>query len=106
MAKWTRDSDGSLVLDTDDLQLSKSMRLMDTDLGQQLLEQPHGEPQLPPCPICGGEQAVPDLLKMCSDLLDACDNQMFNGGVTNEVLTAMEQARVIIVGLSTIREEV
>lgn len=40
MAKWMR-TDDSEILDTDDLQLSKSMRLLSTDLGQQLLGQPH-----------------------------------------------------------------
>lgn len=39
MAKWTRKSDGSPVLDTNDLQLSKSMRLLDTDMGQRLMGQ-------------------------------------------------------------------
>jgi len=37
MAKWIRKTDGTAVLDTDKLKLSKSMRLLSTDLGQQLL---------------------------------------------------------------------
>ena len=38
MAKWVQ-ADGKLVLDTDDLKLNKSMRLLDTDLGKQLMEE-------------------------------------------------------------------
>lgn len=51
--------------------------------------------------------AAPELLEKLADLLNACDKQMFNGGVTEETLTAMEQARAIIVKLMTeeIRDE-
>lgn len=38
--EWVRQTDGAEVLDTDDLQLNKSMQLMDTDLGQQLMAEP------------------------------------------------------------------
>lgn len=42
MAKWVRKTDGAEVLDTDKLELSKSMRLLDTDLGQQLMSERRG----------------------------------------------------------------
>ena len=43
--------------------------------------------------------AAPDLLENLADLLNACDRQAFNGGVTGEVLTVMEQARAVIIKL-------
>lgn len=43
--------------------------------------------------------AAPELLESLADLLNACDEQAFNGGVTGEVMTAMEQARTVIVKL-------
>lgn len=57
MAKWTRKSDDAPVLDTDDLQLSKSMRLLDTDLGRRLMGQsPAKSPKDLFC--CDGQTAV------------------------------------------------
>lgn len=44
-------------------------------------------------------EVAPELLEKLADLLNACDKQMFNGGVTSETLAAMEQARAVIIGL-------
>ena len=78
MAEWIRESDGSPVLDTSNLKLNKSKRLLGTDLGQQLMRQPR----------CSEW----DLAKMVKALNESCgDGKPLTLAVKQEIREFLEE---------------